>query len=126
MLSKEFYSAVLTLNDNIITVKFKDGVDVNVEEMSLLVEWSLEVTKNQPFYLLVDATDILSSMDHDSRKFFAEHKEYNKLNIAQAIVVNNMPIRLLAMAYYRLYKHINPVKIFTDIDKAKEWLLLQN
>ena len=61
-------------------------------------------------------------MDHESRKYFAEHKKYNKLNIAQAIVVNNMPIRLLASAYYKLYTHENPVKVFSDIESAKTWL----
>ena len=75
---------------------------------------------------MVDARDVLSSMDHSARKYFAEHEEYNRLNIAQAIVVNNMPIRLIAMAYYKLYPHQNPVKVFTDIKKATEWLLEQH
>tara|TARA_B100002051_G_scaffold156087_1_gene147635 strand:+ start:36 stop:419 length:384 start_codon:yes stop_codon:yes gene_type:complete len=123
MLQKEFYSAFMSYDEkNLITVRFKDGIDINKEEISLLVNWSLEVVENKPFYLLVDARDILSSMDHESRKFFAEHKEYNQLNIAQAIVVNNMPIRLIAMAYYKLYKHSNPIQVFKDIEEAKLWL----
>jgi hypothetical protein len=61
-------------------------------------------------------------MDHGARKYIAEHKAYNDLNIAQAIVVNNMPIRLLASAYYKFYPHINPVKIFSNITEARRWL----
>ncbi|MDF1673266.1 MAG: hypothetical protein P1U41_07150 [Vicingaceae bacterium] len=109
-------------NISLITTRFKNGVDVDIEEIKLLTDWTLEVTNNKPFYLLVDARDILSSMDHKSRKYFSEHKKYNELNIAQVIVVNNMPIRLLASAYYKLYTHQNPIKIFTEIEPAQEWL----
>ena len=123
MIIQEFHSATMSFDKkNLITTKFKNGVDLDLKEIELLVDWSLESVNNNFFYLLVDARDILSSMDHESRKYFAEHKKYNELNIAQAIVVNNMPTRLLAMAYYKLYKHKNPIKIFKDIDTAKEWL----
>lgn len=123
MITKEFHSATMSFdNISLITTRFKNGVDVDIEEIKLLTDWTLEVTNNKPFYLLVDARDILSSMDHKSRKYFSEHKKYNELNIAQVIVVNNMPIRLLASAYYKLYTHQNPIKIFTEIEPAQEWL----
>ena len=123
MITQEFHSATISFdNINLVITKFKNGVDVNLKEMELLIDYSLDIVNDKPFYLLVDARDILSSMDHESRKYFAEHKKYNKLNIAQAIVVNNMPIRLLASAYYKLYTHENPVKVFSDIESAKTWL----
>lgn len=123
MVTKEFYSALMSYDTEIlVTVKFKDGVDLDLPEITKLVEWTLNEVKTKPFLLLVDARDILSSMEHNSRKYFVEHKKYNELNIAQAIVANNMPIRLLATAYYKLYKHQAPIKIFKDIDEAKEWL----
>ena len=124
MIEKEVYSAIISYDSlqKLVVVRFKDGIEVDVEEMTVLVEESLKLVNNSRFCLLVDARDILSSMDHNSRKYFAEHEEYNNLNIAQAILVNNMPIRLLASAYFKLYSHKNPVKIFTDPDKAKEWL----
>lgn len=123
MITQEFYSATMSYdNVNLITVKFKDRIDIDIKETTLLTEWTLEQVVDKPFLLLMDARDILSSIDHDSRKYFAEHKRYNDLNIAQAIVVNNMPIRLLATAYYKLYNHGTPIKIFKDIESAKEWL----
>jgi len=124
---RELYSANISIDEErLLMVKFKNDVSVEIDEMIKLVDVSLELVDDQPFYLLVDARDILGSMDHESRKYIAEHEQYNNLNIAQAIVVNNMPIRLLASAYYSLYKHVNPVKIFSDIDKAKEWLSKQS
>lgn len=123
MKSIDLYSAIITFNEDcVLTVKFKNNVEVDIDEAVKLVTISLEMVAGQSFYLLVDARDILSSMDHESRKYIAEHQEYNRLNIAQAIVVNNMPIRLLASAYFRFYSHVNPVKLFRDIEEAREWL----
>lgn len=124
---RDLYSATISIDDDrVLLVKFKNGVNVEVDEAVKLVDESLDLVEDKPFWLLVDARDILSSMDHESRKYVAEHDHYNELNIAQAIVVNNMPIRLLASAYFALYKHVNPVKIFTNIDEARQWLLNQS
>lgn len=123
---RDLHSATIDIDDDhILLVNFKDRVDVEIEEAVKLVDVSLEIVDNKPFYLLVDARDIFSSMDHESRKYISDHRRYNELNIAQAIVVNNMPIRLIASAYFRMYKHVNPVKIFTDMTEARKWLLSQ-
>lgn len=128
MKSYDSYSAIISFDSqqSILTVKFKNNVEVDINEMKILVEETIKIVEDQKFYLLVDARDVLSSMDHNARKYFAEHTEYNHLNIAQAIVTNNMPVRLLAMAYYKLYPHQNPVKVFADIETAKEWLIEQD
>lgn len=123
---EDLYSATITIDqEQVLTVTFKDKVDVDVAEMERLVDVSLNLIGGKPFYLLVDARDIYSSMDHESRKYIAEHERYNQLNIAQAIVVNNMPIRLLASAYFKLYRHVNPVRIFSDMKEARKWLFTQ-
>ena len=121
---KELYSATLSLdNEMVLLIKFKDEVEVDIEEAKNIVDASLKMVSGEPFYLLADARDIHSSMDHDSRKYIAEHKEFNRLNIAQSILVNNMHIRLIANFYFKFYGHINPVKIFTDFKQGKKWLL---
>jgi len=124
MIRNKTHTAIISLDeDNVLLVKVKDGVEVDKEELINLVETSLEIVEGNSFYLLVDARNIFSSIDHESRDHFAKHKEYNRLNIAQAIVVNNAPTKLIANFYFRFYKHENPVKVFTDIDKGRKWLL---
>lgn len=121
---RELYSATITFDEEgVLLVKFKDNVEVGIGEAIELVDVSLELVAGKSFYLLVDARDIFSSMDHESRKYIAGHEEYNRLNIAQAIIVNNMHIRLIANFYFKFYGHVNPVKVFTDIDEGKRWLL---
>ena len=94
---RDLYSATITFDDShILLVTFRDGVDVDLNEMIKLVDTSLEIVNNTPFYLLVDARNILSTISHEAREYITKHEEYSRLNIAQAIVVNNMPIKILA------------------------------
>jgi len=124
MKKKELYSVEISLDEErVLLIKFKNKVDVDIEEAKKIMSLSYDIVEKTPFYLIVDARDVLSSVDHDSRKFMSEH-EINKINIAQAIIVNNMPIRLLANFYLKFYKHSHPMKVFTDINEARKWVLL--
>tara|TARA_R110001592_G_scaffold95393_2_gene274886 strand:- start:3579 stop:3968 length:390 start_codon:yes stop_codon:yes gene_type:complete len=123
---RELYSATITFDSShVLTVTFKNDVEVDLEEMIKLVDVSLEIVNGTPFYLLVDARNILSTINHDAREYITKHKEYGRLNIAQAIIVNNMPIKILANFYMKFYKQPNPVKMFGDILEGRTWLLSQ-
>ena len=127
MLKRDLYSATITLDVNkVLLVEFKDGVEVDLDEMIKLVDVSLDMVNETPFYLLVDARNILSSITHDARHYITVHKEYGELNIAQAIIVNNMPIKILANFYIKFYKQPNPVKMFDDMEAGRDWLLSNN
>lgn len=121
----DLYSANISLNkERVLLIKFKNGVDVDIEETKKIMSSSSDMIAEEPFYVLIDARDIFGSIDHISRKYMSEH-EVNKYNIAQAMVVNNIPIRLIANFYLKFYKHTYPIKVFGDIEEAKEWLLHQ-
>ena len=122
---KYLYSVIISLDEErVLLIKFKDKVDVDIEEAKKIMSLSYDIVGRTPFYLIVDARDVYSSIDHNSRKLMSEHK-VNEFNIAQAIIVNNMPIRLLANFYLKFYKHNNPIKVFTNIDEGREWVLSQ-
>ncbi|NQX97735.1 MAG: hypothetical protein HRT73_07630 [Flavobacteriales bacterium] len=121
----ELHSVTISLDkERVLLIKYKDGVYVDIDEAEKIMEATVEIVGKTNFYLIVDARDILSSLDHNSRKFMSEH-EVNEFNIAQAIIVNNMPIRLLANFYLKFYKHNNPIRVFTDIDEGRKWVLSQ-
>lgn len=121
----ELNSANISLDrDRVLLIKFKSGADVDIEETKKIMNLSAEMVDKKRFYVLVDARDIFVSVDHKSRKYMAEH-EVNKYNIAQAMVVNNMPVRMIANFYLRFYKHAYPMKVFKNINKARAWLMRQ-
>ena len=126
MIKRELYSASITFHSNqILLVTFKDRVDVDLVEMIKLVDVSLEIVNNTPFYLIVDARNILSTINHEAREYITKHEVYSRLNIAQAIIVNNMPIKILANFYMKFYTQPSPVKMFSDFDEGRTWLLSQ-
>jgi hypothetical protein len=118
-------SAKISLDKNrILLIKFKNDADVGIEKAKEIMSFSSVMVGEKQFYVLVDAKDVFVSVDHKSRKYMAEH-EINKYNIAQAMVVNNMPVRIIANFYLNFYKHAYPMKVFTDTIEARKWLLLQ-
>jgi hypothetical protein len=120
----ELDSANISLDkERVLLIKFKSGADVDIEETKKIMSLSSGIIDEKRFYVLVDARDIFVSIDHKSRKYMAEH-EVNKYNIAQAMVVNNMPVRLIANFYLKFYKHSYPMKVFRSIDKARTWLMI--
>tara|TARA_B100000809_G_scaffold160242_1_gene157617 strand:+ start:2277 stop:2657 length:381 start_codon:yes stop_codon:yes gene_type:complete len=118
-------SANISLDkDRVLLINFKDDADVGIEEAEEIMNSSSIMVGEKQFYVLINAKDIFVSVDHKSRKYMAEHG-IHKYNIAQAMVVNNMPVRIIANFYLNFYKHTYPMKVFTDIVKARKWLLLQ-
>jgi hypothetical protein len=100
------------------------NVDGDIKEAKEIMNFSSVMVGEKQFYFPIEAKDAFVSEDHKSCKYMAEH-EINKYNIAQAMVVNNMPVRIIANFYLILYKYTYPMKVFTNIIEAKKWLLLQ-
>ena len=124
MKSIDLYSATLSLDrDRVLLVRYKDGIEIDLAESKKLITAALELINENPCYVLMDATDVFSAMDHQSRKYISEHEELNRLTIAQAIVVNSAHIRLLANFYLKFYHHTYPVKMFSNVKAGREWLL---
>ena len=109
--------------DRVLLIKFKE-VAVDIEETRKIMNRSAEMVNKKGFRVLIDARDVYASVDHNSRKYMAEH-EVNEYNIAQAMVVNNIPVRIIANFYLKFYKHSYPMKVFKNIDSAREWLMQQ-
>ena len=119
----DLYSVNISLDaDRVLLIKFKDGADVDVEKAEQIMKTSFKLVNKKRFYLITDARDIHGSIDHSSRKYMSEH-EVNNLSIAQAIVVNNMPLKLIANFYLKFYKHNQPMRVFSNIEKARKWVL---
>ena len=61
-------------------------------------------------------------MNNDARNLFAVYPPLIKVRKAQALVVSNLPSKLLANFFIKYHKPVNPTKIFSDYDEALNWL----
>ncbi|MBL4592320.1 MAG: STAS/SEC14 domain-containing protein [Flavobacteriales bacterium] len=122
--SIELPKAFLHLKDEgFVLLTFKDNVVIEVEDAKEIDKTVIdELIYNQPFVVLIDARDITSSLTHEARDFFTNDELILKIRKAQAIVVNNLHTKLIANFYMKFHKPINPVKVFSDYDKAENWL----
>ncbi|MEX2484006.1 MAG: hypothetical protein WED10_05595 [Brumimicrobium sp.] len=79
---------------------------------------SREITGDTPFKLLIDTRKSNAVPDKNSQEFASNQQ--NK--IAEAIIVDALPMRILAKFYVKQNSR-NPVKIFSNEDEAVEWLI---
>ena len=110
-------------DDGIVNYHFKDNADVDLEEARQIAEETLSLVKGKPYCSLVEARNIFGTISHEARQFLAEHKEIQRLRMAEAFLVNNLPVRLIVGFYLKHYNYSNPAKVFKEKHLAKDWLL---
>ncbi|PCH92557.1 MAG: hypothetical protein COB85_08025 [Bacteroidetes bacterium] len=115
-------SSISKFDEHIVEVKFKDGAHVKYRHARELGEATLEISGREKFLLLIDATDIFGIIDPEAMDYFTTNEELVKLRMAQAMVVNSLPIRLIANFYMRVKKPPGEVKIFANRKDALVWL----
>ena len=110
------------IDEGFALAKVKDNVDCDLEGAIEIDDLTYETVEGKPFVILIDARDIRSSLTHEAREYIATNKKIAGIRKAQAIVVNNLHIKILANFYMNFHRTSNPVKVFSDYSKAEKWL----
>lgn len=118
----EIDKAIITkIEDKIICLQFKDGVDFEEDDAIETDKIFYDLCEGKPFCSLIDAR-VYGSISSKAREFFANDKLVKDIRIAEAFVLNNLATRMLAKFYINFNKPNNPIKIFSNVDDAKRWL----
>lgn len=111
--------------DKILEVYYKDDAIVTLEEMKFLLNDLYLFSERQCLKRLIVFSKN-AKMELPARIYLQEsNKENRKLIIAEAIVVFSLTQKMTTNFYLKFIKDSYPSKFFTDIDKAKDWLLKQ-
>ncbi|WP_070138280.1 DUF7793 family protein [Crocinitomix algicola] len=113
---------VKIINKNFVELYYPEEVDVNMETVLKLDQIIFEKTEGNKFYLFCSFENSYGSMVSDAQKFLAREARTVKQIKANAIVINNLPIRLLVKFYIRFYRPIYATKIFSNAKSARMWL----
>lgn len=97
-----------------ISFDLNDAINQRDEIVSICEE------KRTPF--LVDVRVTNWTAEKGVREFHASDEQLLSIKNAEAILVNNAGIRLLANFYQKMNKPPVPVKVFTDEEKAIKWV----
>jgi hypothetical protein len=108
------------LTNGIILVTIHDDVTIDVEEMNLIRETNLKLSNGKKAIVYVDPGKY-SYVTSDARKLTSS-KEHSKYRKAQAFIVRNLAERIVGDFYIKVQKPSHPVKMFTNKEKALNWL----
>ncbi|MBL4592321.1 MAG: hypothetical protein JKX68_00730 [Flavobacteriales bacterium] len=100
----------------------KDKVEIQLKDAIEIDDISYDLVEGKPFVTLADMRNIRSNITHEAREHFATNKKITDIRKAQSIIVNSLHTKILANFYMKFHKPKNPVKIFSDYDKAEKWV----
>lgn len=115
-------SGPVWLNDDGIIIALNNFVTHSLENAIENLKTTKDLAGTQARPMLVDITNV-RTMSKDAREEYVrpQNKEFIT---AVALLTNSNVGRMIGNLFMSLNKHIVPVKMFTDADKAREWLLL--
>jgi hypothetical protein len=106
--------------DGIVWLVFKEGVEIDVKELKEFTQASEVLSDNEPYLLISDARVNLS-ITSEARKLAAS-KKGTSLLIANAVLVNNLAVRLTANFFTSFNKPHFKYRVFNDESKALRWI----
>ena len=107
---------------NIFYLTYLDGSDIDLEKIKEVVKHGFELHGEKPFYSIIDFRDNFASMSPDGKKYLADQTLLNELRICEAVLVNNLPMKLIISGYFRLHKPKWPLKVFRKNNDLYTWL----
>lgn len=102
----------------------KEGEFIDSNDINLMKKINLQLSDNRPYVLLVDSKEF-SSISKDARELSAS-KEMAKVTYAKALLVHSLAHKLVGNFYINVNKPFIKTKIFTDRQKALNWLEQQH
>ncbi len=99
--------------------KENNDVELDIEVAQKIIQDSLAFTEGKIYPVMNDIKN-MPSHTREVREFFAG--QASRSAIANAILVSNTFNRIMASFFLSLSKPLIPTKIFSDRNKAAEWL----
>jgi hypothetical protein len=121
MRSIELQNCTLTNDGHVIILSIKDGALFDIAEIREMIRVATDLAENKPYVLLSDAR-VYFTITPEGRKISADKKEAPLLK-ANAVLVNNLPSRLVANFFANFNKPHFRFRVFTNEKKAMTWLL---
>lgn len=110
-------------NSGVLRIQIKNDCIIGIEDLPLVLEYVDALDKGP--YLNLFEFHQFSSTDDQIRQW-ASDPLGNKRTIADAIVIHGgLDQKILSDAYIKVHQPVKPTVIFTELNDAVNWLLLQ-
>ena len=118
----ESNSAYFEHRDKYIYLRYKDLSLVHLEEAKINADILIKMCNGKRYPIISDGLNIHARFSHKSRDFYSTYEPLLKIRSAQAFLINNTPNRLLANFYIKFHTPPNPIKVFTKLEDAEDWI----
>lgn len=118
----EVPSALIQIReDGIMHIHIKVDLDFDMENSLEILDAKIEVSEGEKHPILYTGSKFVIPTN-EVREYLASEKR-NALTIAEAFLVKSLPQRLISNFYIKINKPARPTKMFTNKEKAMEWLI---
>ncbi len=108
------------MEDGILLISLLEGAEIELEESKLMQSTSLQITKGKKFVALVDARARVN-VSKESREWGSTPEAQVNM-LAQAIIVNSLPNRIVGNFIIKFHNPSAKTKLFSDEESALAWL----
>ena len=107
--------------EGIVWFRYKNGADITIEDSYDYLKIINEIADGKKRYFILDTRGALVQTTQEHRAFMGQNPEALKWRIADAILVDVLPNRILSDFYKKKYSQSHPIKIFKSEEEAKQW-----
>lgn len=119
---KDFKNITMRLYENdIMNIVFKSDTYIDISDIEEVMNWVQSVGSGRMFVNLMEGaynTDLAPEV-----RAFSASNDNNNYTIADALLISSQAHKLVTNFYIKFNKPVKPTKVFTDKNKAIEWLL---
>lgn len=104
--------------DKILRVRVLEGAIIDLNQAKLITESMKRLADETPIPVLIDGRQNYT-WNKDAQEYIAQHSDFR---LATALITNNPLIRIISNSYAKIFKPTYPLRIFSNEEKAVEWL----
>ncbi len=118
-----FFNIRLTIfNSNVVELCYPPEIELTLEQAEIIDQAIYSTTAGENIYLLINFENSFGNLPSEVQNYFAKEAPTIPQVKASAIVLNNLPVRILAKFYLRVFKPSYTSKIFSTYEEAWKWL----
>jgi uncharacterized protein YrzB (UPF0473 family) len=107
-------------DEAIMYYTLKEKAEIDIPQVEELYAKLKELTEGKRYVMLVDARTHATSTNE--ARVFSSKNPAKKNMVAEAILVNNIAVKLAANFYINFHKPSQPTRLFTGREDAVSWL----
>lgn len=115
---------ITLLDSGLILLKYAPDYKVELKDVKEVERVFIELSNNGDIYCIMNTSGRFNNYTNEAQKFLSNDAKIVKQNKIKgsAVVIDNLPNRLLAQFFSRVFKPKFPMKICSSQEEGLAWL----